>query len=276
MLLNSMYDKNELEYVELVLDSRNSVITDPRFSKLDWPTFFMDYPIQNIAMFKILEAEIPFSYYVVNSSNNTFLLNGGTVTLPVGNYTATTLATALQSALGGGYTVTYSSQTQKFTITGSAPFNLIFGSADDNGLTNPRLVLGMNPGVNSSSGNVLVAPNVGEVTGPNYLYVNSTSLGPLFPVYLPQYAPNGRGGGKGTQMAKLQMDVNPGEIQFHKETVPDYWFDLQNLLQLQSFDMYLTLGNNSTPLSLNGQSFSMKIGLFLYRGGQSKIQMWQK
>lgn len=269
---NIMYDKNELEYVELVLDSKNSVVTDPRYSKLDWPTFYFDYPIQNIAMFKILEAEIPFSYYVVNNTNNTFLLDATTITIPVGNYTATTLAAAVQTALGVGYTVTYSSQTQKFTIVGAAPFTMTFGGVDDVGLTNPRLLLGMNAGVNSSSGTTLVAPNVGEVTGANYVYLNSSSIGPLFPLYLPQKAPNSLAGGKGPQVAKFQMDVNPGEIQFHKDSVPDYWFDLQNLLQIQSFDMYLTLGNTNTPLQLNGQSFSLKIGLFLYRSGQNVIQ----
>jgi hypothetical protein len=43
------------------------------------------------------------------------------------------------------------------------------------------------------------------------------------------------------------------------------WFNTQSLANLGTFDLYLTMGNTSaqTPLRLNGQSFSVKLGVLV-------------
>jgi hypothetical protein len=43
------------------------------------------------------------------------------------------------------------------------------------------------------------------------------------------------------------------------------WFNVQSLPNLTSFDLYLTMGNTSaqTPLRLNGQGFSIKLGVLV-------------
>ena len=131
---------------------------------------------------------------MINSSNNRFLLTEGastaTVTIPVGNYNSSTLTTALQTALilasplAKTYAVTFSGQnsvpnTGKFTIVSAdaSVYSLTFGDAEDLGVTNPRFYLGFAEGVSTSSGaGVLTGQNAANISGPNYLYINSLSL----------------------------------------------------------------------------------------------------
>lgn len=253
----------ELEYTEIYLDSLDG-ISNGAAASTDWPTFRFDTPVKNIAKMKILEAEIPFSFYVVNSSNNTFTLlepASATVTIPVGNYTSLTLPTALGSALtsaspgGRTYTVTYSSTTLKLTITASAgTFTLVVN-------TDLQLFLGLDA-TSASSGTTLVAPDVAQITGPNYLYLNSDTLGSLFSTYLPSTAPNFPVS-KGPQLARIPINNNPGDVLYYVDPAPEKWFDTQNLNQLQIFDLYCTLGNTNRRVQFNGQPFSVKLGLLL-------------
>ena len=73
--------------------------------------------------FSILHAEIPNSFYLVNSFNNTLIINGITYTIPVGNYNATTLLNVMTS-LVSGLIITYSSSLLKYTFSYTAPFNI--------------------------------------------------------------------------------------------------------------------------------------------------------
>ena len=66
-------------------------------------------------------AEIPISFYNINSDNNTFIhtSSGGTdttLTIPIKNYRATGLVTALNTVMTAlAITTTYDEQTNKFT-----------------------------------------------------------------------------------------------------------------------------------------------------------------
>lgn len=42
---------------------------------------------------------------------------------------------------------------------------------------------------------------------------------------------------------------------------PQKYFDLENLSSLTEVDFYLSLGNDPTPIDLNGQPFSLKLAL---------------
>ncbi len=53
----------------------------------------------------------------IDSTNNTLYVNGAPITLTQGTYTGSGLASALQTALGSSYAVSYDSGTRKFTIT---------------------------------------------------------------------------------------------------------------------------------------------------------------
>jgi hypothetical protein len=75
----------------------------------------------------LTNASIPKSFYTINTSNNTFLLNENgsikTVTIVIGNYNSTNLATQIGvqmtaiSTIGATYTVSLSVTTGKYTIT---------------------------------------------------------------------------------------------------------------------------------------------------------------
>lgn len=274
----------DLNYIELSLDSRDGEATTSQFSKLNWPKFRFAREIRDLAGVKVLSAVIPFSYYVISSRNAIFTLTETgfattTVTLPTGNYNANTLGSALASALIAAsvtsganliYSVTYSSLTGKYTITnnaaGPATFTLTFGIIGDTGATNPRFALGFNDGTVTSIGHVIEAPNVAEISGPNYIYINSEKLGQFSNVILPTGAVNLNGGNIGPQLCRVPMDVNPGDICFYNDPDPTKYFDLEHMNQLSDCDFFLSLGDvGNTPLDLNGLPFSIKLGLLLYK-----------
>lgn len=232
---------------------------------------------------QILEVQIPFTYYVFQTYNNTFTLQenaGGpaTVTIPVGNYTAAQMATQLAASLNAVspnsyvYSATFSSITQKFTITnndaGHHTFTLSFGTGPgDLANDNPRGFLGFLGGANSSVNvggvSTLVAPYAALVTGPNYLYLNSTKFGSNVQMYLPAGATNLGNGTIGPQVAKIPINVNPGGIIYWSDPDPQKWFDCENLFNVTSFDFYITLGNTNQIVTLNGNSFSIKLGVLV-------------
>lgn len=277
-------DFDNLEYIELALDSYDSSASSLNVSKTDWPTFYFKVPLLNIAGIKIIQAEIPFSYYTVNRYNNTFILKEGpstaTVTIPVGNYSTITIPATLSAALnavspsGHTYTVAYSIPMQKLVITSSSgDFTLTFGSADDTGNTNIRILLGMQAADNTSVSSTLISPNVVQLSGPNYLYLRSNSLTQV-PLILPQGAVNNGGGNEGNQICRIPVNVNPGDVIYYTDPHPIRWSSLSNLNQLQQLDLYLSMGNESSdsPLELNGLSFSVKVGLLLYKQLNARVK----
>lgn len=306
-MTSTNYGLNDrLRYYELVLDSLDNGTGDGtqmsnniNYSPLDWPLFFIQgkKPFTKIAAIKVIEVQFPFSYYVFNSKNNTFILTETTnptpvtVTLPIGNYTAPQMATILGNSLtavspgGHTYFVVYDSVTQKFTFYNGAavndPFSFTFGLPTNSGNTNPRLWIGFPGGVTSSQGinplpygNYLTSPNVVNVTGPNYVYLNSTKLGPAVDMYLPKGAFNLGGGNAGPQIAKIPVNVQPGGVCYWQDPDPQKYWNLQDQQNLLSADFYFTLGNTTSqiPLQFNGGNFSIKIGMLLYEDNIEQTQ----
>jgi len=282
-------------YVEFELDSYDtkSSFQGDKVPSTDWPLFDLSRPLGNITYIKILEAQIPFTWYVFNNKNNSFILQepGATlnVTIPVGNYNASTLATAWANAMTAAstatdaghftYTVTYSALTQKFTVsTTNAPsvtnvtFSIIFPTVNGiEGNTDPSIMMGGNATQTSTpfiKGPpdiywVLEMPNAALVTGPNYLYLNSQKIGSLTNTYLPEGAENF--GSLGPQITKIPVNTQAGGVIFWSDPAPQRWFRVDFNSNVPQLDFYLTLGNwnNQVPLSLNGCSFSIKLGMLI-------------
>lgn len=285
---------NTLEYYEYALDSADALSSNSASAtNLNWPLFVIpnNRTLINVAAIKIIEVQIPFTYYVISQYNNTFQLKQGglgpfTVTLPPGNYSVlepfnttstnnTNIQYALASALnsvapfGVQYTSTYDFNTQKLYVYTTPPtqFALIFGNeVTDPGNSNPRVYLGFNPGTNSSNGSgQLIAPNAQQISGDNYIYVNSSFFGGQVNMFLPDGAVNLNGGAAGPQVAKVPVTVNSGGIIEWQDPDTQKWFDLENQNNVSQFDFFLTLGNKTAqyPLDLNGQSFSLKLGMLV-------------
>lgn len=282
-------------YSEYFLDSYdNSGQANVATPATDWPRFELGgkIPLKGVVAIKFVSAEIPFSYYILNGTNNTFRIseNGGadvTITIPVGNYTAAQMTSLLGSLLtsasgvGGTYVVTASTQTNKLTFTGSggtlASFVLTFGSVGGTGNTSPRLYLGFAGGPTASTGLTLTAPNSINLSGANYLYLNSLGIGSLLDCNLPFGAVNLGGGNGSIQVARIPVNAPPGGTILYNDSIPDFWFDVGALENLQSFDLYLSIGNQGstatiTPLSLNGLNFSVKMGILRKKATDDSIQ----
>jgi len=60
---------DSLEYYEYEFDSSDTTNTmDSNYSTLDWPLFTAGRPLNRIAAIKILEVQIPFSWYLASNS----------------------------------------------------------------------------------------------------------------------------------------------------------------------------------------------------------------
>lgn len=98
-------------------------------------------PLRELSGFAITQVCMPKSYYVVNDSTNTLIieesLSGNhTITMPNGNYTVSNIAAAFATAINASgvvntYGVTYDSITGKLTVTRTAgvqTFRFVSGS----------------------------------------------------------------------------------------------------------------------------------------------------
>ncbi len=282
--LNNAYD-----YYEYVFDSSDTF--NPAYqshSVTDWPLFVFGRVAVDIAAIKVLEVQIPFSWYVFNEEISNFILteNGGapiTITIPPGNYNIQSLLATLKSVLDAAsafdYTLTYSgtsstaAQTGKITITNNdlgvtANFSITFTNLDlpyylgftvDNNTTTNTFTSsqGANP--------TLVSPGQANVTGPNYVYLNSNTFGNLVNLYLP-VGPT-TSGILGPEIAKIPVNVQPGGVIFWQDPDPQKWYDVGGLDTLDQIDLYLGLGKSiaEDPLKLNGQPFSVKMGVLVQK-----------
>lgn len=220
-----------LQYYEIALDSLdNDGSYSQQHAATDWPQFRLSLPISNIAAIKVLQVEVPVTYYVINKNNNTFKLTESTgptatVTIPVGNYMAEDLVFATKTALneatglngtgtGHAFSGSYDPLTAKATYktTSGHAFTLNFGAPTNSGNVNPRLWLGFNGGDITSVNGSITTPNVMLATGANYVYLNSRTIGTDIKLHLVNGAKNLSTGGKGPQMAKIPVNVNPNEV----------------------------------------------------------------
>ena len=121
-------------------------------------------------------AEIPISFYNVNSSNNTFVYRRDhdgvetTITIPVKNYNATQLLTVLNTLVSSlDLVVTYDEQTNRYTFSAPADFKL---------KGNAFRLLGLVPDAttfNESSSNILVSPSMINLLFPRNCFLQLIS-----------------------------------------------------------------------------------------------------
>lgn len=133
------------------ISSKNTSLNDSFKSKLSisLPDLTFHEKIENI-YFSVQHAEIPASFYVVNYTNNTIVINSITYIIPLGNYNATTLITALNILLPT-YTITYSSITNRYTFSNTTSFTINASSSSKSiiGLGNTNETAILNLGVYS-------------------------------------------------------------------------------------------------------------------------------
>jgi hypothetical protein len=67
----------------------------------------------------LVKAQIPNSFYLINSSNNQIIINGTTYTFPVGNYSISQFILQWNTTVGIGWTIILSTITNKLTFYNS-------------------------------------------------------------------------------------------------------------------------------------------------------------
>ena len=156
--------KNKLEnhkYTRIVIDSRDrnrALFPTPSKYEVELET-----DIQDVVTGEVVIKDVPLSSYIINRYNNVLLFNGVPITLPEGNWTATTFAPLLSNALGA-VAAYYDAATDKYVfISGTgADFTISF-NLDDNinvaAASDLALILGFAPSsTNTSTGGRLTAP----------------------------------------------------------------------------------------------------------------------
>jgi hypothetical protein len=205
---------------------------------------------------------LPSSYYNVGSSQNKIHFRENTtdyvVYLPVGNYTARSLTTALQNLLndagGHSYTVTYSSLTNKFTISVD-PTSISFTlRMDEDG---PWFAFGLVQGQTQSSvTGVLQPPNV-------------MTLSPYLSVFLHLDIASGTQSfdtlGRGFDVVERIPIVYTSSLLYYKPTQPNPCI-IQDK-SLSTFRVRLTT-DGETPLNLNGLGWEVTFRLVTIPGLQ--------
>jgi hypothetical protein len=73
----------------------------------------------------VLNAQIPISYYLINSTNNKLVLNNVSYTLTNGNYTTSTIMTMILTLIPNTYSLSFNSATGKFKLSNTTiDFNI--------------------------------------------------------------------------------------------------------------------------------------------------------
>jgi hypothetical protein len=131
----------------------------------------IDKDVKRITELSLGSVIIPYSFYAITATNNTLDTSSGTVTLPPGNYTGNSVVIEIQDQLqvfNIDYLVTYSTTTQKITISNaSITFSVaITGTAST--------LLGFSTA--TAVANSHTADGVLNVSGPLYLVLKSSIL----------------------------------------------------------------------------------------------------
>lgn len=269
-----MGDSNSLStkfsYTELLCDTANGSPNSGSFPAADWAQFYFTQKEYIVAGIKVIKAEIPFVFDTISAANNKFyfktpsLFTEAQLSIPVGNYTGPSLATAFQNALNsvapGGFTVTWNTTTLRFDISSGTTSTIRFTGPS------PKLMLGF-PDGSTSLGTNASSPNAAAPSGPLYLFLNSATLGPSINCHAQDDTKNIN------QICKIPIDVNPGGVILYRDPNPQQFFDFISTSDFTNFDLYLTLGfdQEQVPLHTNGLGFSVTLGILQHRDGGAPI-----
>ena len=268
-----------MDYYEYEFDSRDaSASNNGSYTSLDTPSFLFSHNLGQILAVKVLEAQIPYTFYTINDDNNTFtvventagLIKSFTVTIPNGSYTGYSFApvsgalmTTRSAAVGDNNTYTstaFDGASFKLNFVKTTKINYTFSIT--NVPSSLAKIIGIPYDITSAPGpsghQYIYAPNV--FTVPKFIYINSLTFGADVNLYLPENSAAAPGGGTGSQIAKVPFYPGPGGTMFWQDPCPEKWFNVENLNCLYKTDFFLTIDSDK-PLKLNGESFSLKLGI---------------
>lgn len=212
--------------------------------------------------FKLTSAEIPLTYYNVRNNNGSpdnnnkfyFSENNGVTTLEAtvtaGYYNATSIATALKTALDSAtvnafvYAVTYNTTTQKFTVSSSGNFKIMYPT-----WLSINWLIGFN--VVSSNGMSHIAPSMPYLDYYQYVYLRLNGINGTM-----SYDETG----SQNNIFKIGISSVQSSIQYYWDA-SDNHFQLNSERPVQSFDVQL-LDSDYYPINLNGREYSFTLTFY--------------
>ena len=144
------------------------------------------HPIYDVKKLSIVSARIHASQLLINDNNNTFSVNGKTISLPNENYSGNEIATELLSKFQAGSvpisSVTYDKSKNDLTFGGTGAFTFEFYGGENgyhtdvavDGKTTPHDILGLSASNVTSVNNTLTTGSI-NLQGPDALILKISS-----------------------------------------------------------------------------------------------------
>jgi len=160
------------ETKKIYLTPKGATVCDSLYSTLSYniPKLFPNDKYTLYNTIRILHAEIPYSFYLINSNNNTLALSTGNITLTNGNYNANTFMTMVQPLLPSGMVITLNKTVGIFTFTHTTSFTI-------NANTTCYKLIGCAQNiVYGSVANAITLPFIANFLGTKNIYINTPSI----------------------------------------------------------------------------------------------------
>lgn len=217
-------------------------------------------PVDRVNAVEVIGAEIPYTFYALNNSNNVLVFTDGKImynyTMPAGNYSVQTFSDALTAGMdaafranaqAAGFTTSFSSTSYQYTLMHhSVPFQLLLAGSTI------APVLGLL--ANSTLGLSFTMQRVINLSGPNYLFIWSTALAK--PKRIRPYV----NGTQSNVLYKVPITVNPGDIIINTSYMTDNLLRYGTEQSIQNIDIQLT-DPNGIPVDLQGLEWSCTVVL---------------
>lgn len=181
-------------------------------------------------LLSLYSASIPCSFYNITSDENSFTLGGIPTTIPVGNYNARTLITALQTAVAG-LTGTYNAITNKITLSyPTGPTLILTTIAPSFGFTTNTTITG-----------TMTGPNVVNIIDDYSLYLR-TNLN----------LTNARDEQGNFSDVLERIPIKASNSVVYYESPPNQHRNLLSVKTVSEFTMALTYDTSNNLVDLNG------------------------
>lgn len=212
--------------------------------------------ISKVTEVEVIGAEIPYTFYAINSANNTICWStAGTdysAVVPTGNYGVTSFIIALKTAMNlvmSGFDITYIKEKYQLLFTNSTAFSLVLSNTAGTSTIAEHIGVTVATSLSTS----VVPIGVINIGGPRYLLIKSSRL------TRPKITRPFLNDSQADVLYKMQIAGSPGDILIEKN-------GYTNLMKygvrqtLQTIDFQLTDDKN-VPIDLNGQNWSLTVNL---------------
>lgn len=219
----------------------------------------LNSPIDRVTGTEIISAEIPYTFYTINSSNNTLLFSDGTnrytYVMPTGNYSVQNFSDTITSGMdtqfaanniAAGFSAVFSQISYEYTLKHKTQnFQLFYQGST------LASVIGLT--ADSTLGTSFTMQQVINLSGPNYLLIWSDVL------VKQKRTPSYLNGAQANILYKVPISVNPGDIIIEKNLYTNM-LEYTTPQKLTTIDLRLT-DPKGTPVDLNGQNWSITLNV---------------